>query len=390
MLVFGGVCLHVCLFWWLLFCEEAHVFIHFRWFQYSMYHVFPKSQRVFATTPLDLAIHPGKPASQNVFRDFFMTFYPWTPKPWKMQVYTPNIWVINPKNEGCGFPFFVAKPPKRYSNPSSSFPPSKSSFYDRAIWSVLEDRDFNRTTCEGTAGTTFVAFCESWMPSARPRLTRWGHVASATGRGEECLCASLVNLPHADWSGPSWDSTPMQPSATGYNTAANIGKEFTALHTYWVLARLPQVCCILAFLGATSSKNISGSQRWVNFCIKTLENWLLERSAYITHTIHQTMVCLPTWRVDPLGGPRSPPRKSWSNGLVVISWMMNPTFTWKNGWKSPCSSIKKHGCLGFQAPFMVRVYHHPKGITMFCSVALGLLVGLNQMCQHSLKLTVRP
>lgn len=32
-------------------------------------------------------------------------------------------------------------------------PPSKSSFYDRAVSSVLEDRDFNQTTC--TAGTTF-------------------------------------------------------------------------------------------------------------------------------------------------------------------------------------------------------------------------------------------
>ncbi len=31
--------------------------------------------------------------------------YPWTPKPWKMKVFNPNIWVITPKNEGCGFPW---------------------------------------------------------------------------------------------------------------------------------------------------------------------------------------------------------------------------------------------------------------------------------------------
>ena len=31
--------------------------------------------------------------------------HPWTPKPWKMKVLHPKIWVITPKNEGFGFPW---------------------------------------------------------------------------------------------------------------------------------------------------------------------------------------------------------------------------------------------------------------------------------------------
>ena len=33
--------------------------------------------------------------------------YPWTPKPWKMKVLHPKIWVITPKSEGCGFPWYI-------------------------------------------------------------------------------------------------------------------------------------------------------------------------------------------------------------------------------------------------------------------------------------------
>ena len=29
----------------------------------------------------------------------------WTPKPWKMKVLGPKIWVVSPKNEGYGFPW---------------------------------------------------------------------------------------------------------------------------------------------------------------------------------------------------------------------------------------------------------------------------------------------
>ena len=35
------------------------------------------------------------------------TLIPWTPKPWKMKVFIPKIWVIPPKNDGCGFPWIV-------------------------------------------------------------------------------------------------------------------------------------------------------------------------------------------------------------------------------------------------------------------------------------------
>ena len=33
--------------------------------------------------------------------------HPWTPKPWKMKVLNPNIWVLTPKNEGFGFPWHL-------------------------------------------------------------------------------------------------------------------------------------------------------------------------------------------------------------------------------------------------------------------------------------------
>ena len=36
-----------------------------------------------------------------------VTNYLWTPKPWKMKVLNPNIWVITPKNAGCGFPWYL-------------------------------------------------------------------------------------------------------------------------------------------------------------------------------------------------------------------------------------------------------------------------------------------
>ena len=61
---------------------------------------------------------------------------------------------------------------------------------------------------------------------------------------------------------------------------------------------------------------------------------------------------------------------------LEISWVMNQTFAWKNGWKSP-NIHWKNGCLGFQAPLMVRVYHHQKESPCFSSVAPRLLVGLN-------------
>ena len=32
--------------------------------------------------------------------------YPWTPKPWKMKVLHPKIWVITPKNAGFRFPWY--------------------------------------------------------------------------------------------------------------------------------------------------------------------------------------------------------------------------------------------------------------------------------------------
>ena len=33
--------------------------------------------------------------------------YPWIPKPWKMKVLHPKIWVITPKNEGFEFPWYI-------------------------------------------------------------------------------------------------------------------------------------------------------------------------------------------------------------------------------------------------------------------------------------------
>ena len=33
------------------------------------------------------------------------TTYQWAPKPWKMKVLGPKIWVLTPKNEGYGFPW---------------------------------------------------------------------------------------------------------------------------------------------------------------------------------------------------------------------------------------------------------------------------------------------
>ena len=52
------------------------------------------------------------PQNSDILEDHWansqLCIYPWTPNPWKMKVlhrYTPNIWVITPKNEGCGFPW---------------------------------------------------------------------------------------------------------------------------------------------------------------------------------------------------------------------------------------------------------------------------------------------
>ena len=48
------------------------------------------------------------------------TFIPWTPKPWKMKVLHPKIWVITPKNEGFGFPWMVLFLAKIFHQPQKS------------------------------------------------------------------------------------------------------------------------------------------------------------------------------------------------------------------------------------------------------------------------------
>ena len=65
----------------------------------------------------------------NIFLNFQRCpNYPWTPKPRNMKVLHPKIWVITPKNEGFGFPWYPALvgpakfAPKKWP---SSFPTPK-------------------------------------------------------------------------------------------------------------------------------------------------------------------------------------------------------------------------------------------------------------------------
>ena len=45
---------------------------------------------------------------ENPTAGYFLSIInPWTPKPWKMKVLHTKLWVITPKNEGCGFPWNI-------------------------------------------------------------------------------------------------------------------------------------------------------------------------------------------------------------------------------------------------------------------------------------------
>ena len=68
------------------------------------------------------------------------TNYPWTPKPWKMKVLGPPIWVISPKNEGFGFPWlFEKKTSKHFGGKHMlqiQFPVSHGGIRGTGIWGI--------------------------------------------------------------------------------------------------------------------------------------------------------------------------------------------------------------------------------------------------------------